>query len=144
LNAVLMSEVPAEALAVQPVEEGPNLAKYPGIRVVDAGTLACRCGGHATMLLHQADSPKPWQSRGWTRVRRNAYTRLLPRLLLEPDVALRLAPADLPLWLRPGITGRISLGGLSVMNAPTFQRGVKWMLPWWMVRPVQQYVRGPQ
>jgi hypothetical protein len=144
LNAVLMSEVPAEALAVQPFEEGPNLAMEARayVRVVDPGTLACVCRGHVTMLLHQCDVPKPWQSRGWGRVRGNAYTRLLPRLLLAPDVALRLAPTDLPLWLRPGVAGMISLGGLSLLNAPTFHRGVKWMLPGWMVRPVQRYRRS--
>jgi len=50
------------------------------------------------------------------RVRRNAYVRLLPRLLTGPDVPLRLADEELPLWLRPGPLGGLALRGLSVVN----------------------------
>jgi hypothetical protein len=141
-NAVLMSEVPPEAMALQPDEEAPNSAWFAGVRVVDESSLTCSYRGHVTTLLHQSGNPKPWQERGWLRVRRNAYTRLLYRVLLDPDVALQLTPEELPFWLRPGIANHLSLRGLDIMNAPTFQRGVKWLLPQRMLLPVQHFMRG--
>src|SRR5207247_5704741 len=53
--------------------------------------------GERPFLLHHTMA-KPWlQATPW-----NAYARLLPRLLLAPDVALRLRPDQVPLRLRQG------------------------------------------
>jgi hypothetical protein len=48
-------------------------------------------------LLHHFLA-KPWLK----ATRSNIYSLLLPRLLLAPDVALRLEPEQLPLRLREG------------------------------------------
>jgi hypothetical protein len=138
LNALLMSEVPAEALALQPSEEAPNSAWFKRVHVVDAHTLACTYRGHATTLLHHSGHPKPWNWRAWIRVRRNAYVRLLQRLLCGPDVALQVTPAELPIWLRPGISGQAVIRGLDTVNAPTLRRFAKWILPRWMVPHVKR------
>jgi hypothetical protein len=50
------------------------------------------------------------------RVRRDAYVRLLPRVLLADDVPIRLEPAELPRWLRPGSAARAELTALSALN----------------------------
>ena len=60
----------------------------PGVRLADADALRCRYGdGAEPFLLHHA-SRKPWL----VRMRANVYSRLLTRLLLGDDVALRLDP----------------------------------------------------
>jgi hypothetical protein len=98
LNAVLMSEVPADALEVL-----PEYASYrERVVVEDEVTLACSFEGRPQAILHEALRPKVWHPRGWRRLRANAYVRLLPRVLFADDVALRLDPSAVPYWLRPG------------------------------------------
>jgi hypothetical protein len=84
-NAVLASSVDAAELAVQPAD----LAPHPPFSVSE---------GREPFLLHHVDR-KPWLD----STRANAYSRLLPRLLLAPDVALRLAPDQVPLRFRRGL-----------------------------------------
>jgi len=52
--------------------------------------------GAEPYFLHHVRA-KPWLE----PVAPNPYTRLLPRLLLEADVALRLGPDELPPTLTP-------------------------------------------
>lgn len=52
--------------------------------------------------------PKPWEDRAWLRVRRDAYVRLMPRLLFADDVPIRLSAADLPVWLRPSLAAGLA------------------------------------
>jgi hypothetical protein len=116
LNAVLMSEVPAAAVVELP-DEAPFLPLgMRRTRVVDKRVLACTYRGRPTRLLHELGRLKPWEKRAWLRVRRDAYVQLLPRTLFGPDVALRLRPDEVPLWLRPAASGEASLRVLSVGN----------------------------
>jgi hypothetical protein len=50
-------------------------------------------------LLHFVNSPKPWQPWGWTRGGMQQFLTLAPRLLMAPDVAIRLRREELPRWL---------------------------------------------
>jgi hypothetical protein len=71
---------------------------FEGLRIVDAR--AARCAypdGSEPYLLHHYFR-KPWL----VRMRSNVYSRLLTRLLLANDVALRLDPAAVPPRLRTG------------------------------------------
>ena len=71
---------------------------FPGLRVVDDGSLRCsyRDGVEPFALHHIAKKP-------WTAPQRwSVYSRLLGRLLLSEDVALRLRVDEIPLRLRPG------------------------------------------
>jgi hypothetical protein len=124
LNALLMTKVPKEDLELLPEEEAP--AGYPlwrgWIQVTNVKRLSCQYHGHQTTLLHSAGSPKPWIGRGWFRVRRNAYNRLLSRVLLGPDVAIPLKPDELPIWLRRGMAGELALRALHMANAPIMVR----------------------
>jgi hypothetical protein len=116
MNAVLMSEVPAEAIKELPQEAAPTSDRLMWVRVKDLRTLACEVRGVPTVLLHMTGGPKPWQEAAWLRVRRNGYVQLLPRVLLGADVPIRLQAEDLPVWLRPGPRGAAALRALSLVN----------------------------
>ena len=113
LNAVLMSEVPEEAIATWPQESSDALLH---VRIEDPVRLVCRHGARRALVLHSTGAPKPWQPRASLRVRRDAYVRLLPRLVLADDDALRLEPRELPLWLRPGAAGAAAGRTLDLLN----------------------------
>ena len=98
LNAILMSEIPEDAIALRPRTEQPDWLSE--VDLADARTLTCRYRGGETSILHFSLGPKPWESSGWRRTTRNAYVELFPRVVLAEDVALRLEPQELPPWLR--------------------------------------------
>ena len=100
LNAVLMTEVPREALHLLADEERP-VWRNTRVRVLEESTLTCEFDGHRTKLLHADGSRKPWQSRVWWRIRHDAYVRLLRRLLFANDVAVSVSRRDVPICLGP-------------------------------------------
>ena len=121
LNAVLMSEFPADAIAYQPAEQQAFKWQFRRVRLTDSATLRCRFRGEEPLILHAAFPPKPWQRRG---VRWTVYLHLLRRLLTSPDVALRLPPRMLERWLRPDRRGELLCRVLSLMNATHPKRAV--------------------
>jgi hypothetical protein len=117
LNALLMSELPRERLHVLPESEaGFGVDVGMTISVRDFDTLRCTSGEHEIRILHFLDRPKPWERAGWARLAAADYIRLMRRLLFAPDVALRIDPADVPLWLRPGRDGEVVLRTLGALN----------------------------
>jgi hypothetical protein len=116
INALLMSEVSADAVVELPPVESPSPDELDDVTIVDERTLACEHRGHRPYLLHYWGGPKPWQPQAWMRATDNAYVRLMPRVLFAPDVPVRMRPAELPIWLRPGLAGRASLAVLSAVN----------------------------
>lgn len=113
LNALLLSEVPDAAVATWPQHVADLLFD---VAITDPRTLACTYRGAPVRLMHHTGSPKPWQPEAWMRVQRNAYVRLLPRLLFASDVAVRLEPEAVPPWLRPGRRGTTLLRALDALN----------------------------
>jgi hypothetical protein len=113
LNAILMSEIAEEAVALQPAHEQPDWLGE--VEVVDAQMLTCRYRDGETSILHFSLAPKPWEPRGWRRASRNAYLELFPRVVLADDVALRLAPEELPPWLRDDTRARAARSGLAAL-----------------------------
>lgn len=113
LNALLMSEVPREGLAILP----PGEEVYAGdVKIDDMKTLACSVDGRAARFIHVPDRPKPWERSGWLRRGAAVYLRLMRRLLLSGDATLRLDADQVPIWLRAGPSGRLALtafGGLT-------------------------------
>jgi hypothetical protein len=97
LNAVVAAHVgPDEIITLE-----HRLAPHPPfarLRLVDREHLLCRYQDGAQPYLLHHTLAKPWLS----ATRSNIYSLLLPRLLLAPDVALRLEPEKLPLRLREG------------------------------------------
>jgi hypothetical protein len=118
LNALLMSEIPRDAVVMLPDDERP-VWRTTQVRVVDARTLACRLDGHATKLVHADGSRKPWQTRMWWRVRNDAYVRLFRRLIFADDAVVSVEPAEVPIWLRPTTLGTSCLQALNAVNAVT-------------------------
>lgn len=116
LNALLMSEFPADAVSFQPAQlEVFGAGGYPPVRLIDRHTLRCRYRGQEPLILHACGSPKPWQRAG---VRNGAYLSLLRRLLTAPDVALSLPERVLDIWLRQGTVPDLVCSGLSFANLP--------------------------
>jgi hypothetical protein len=114
LNALLLSEIPAGVVELRTQDVASVMNE---VRVLDPSSLRClRADGQPVEVLHHTGSPKPWQDGAYLRVRRNAYVRLLPRVLLGDDVALRLGTRDLPRWLWPDHRGRALLALLDVGN----------------------------
>jgi hypothetical protein len=127
LNALLMSEIEDEAIPVLPEADVALWDVLGEVEVVDPATLAVRHGGAAPAILHYSFSPKPWERSSWLRVRRDAFLRLLPRVLFGEDVRLRLDPRTVPVWIRPGPVSRIALGGLDVTHGTA--RAVAFAMP---------------
>jgi hypothetical protein len=114
LNALLMSEIPRSALAL--LAQGDE-AFAGDVAVEDVQSLRCTLNGRPTRFLHYPDSPKPWQRRGWMRAGATGYAKVMRRLLFAPDVTLRVDPAEVDAWIRPGIRGRAALAALTAANA---------------------------
>ena len=106
LNALLMSELPVGATLVLDQEAAPQSHLAPFVSVVDEHALSCRCRDRETLLVHVTAMPKPWEPAGWRATAYPAFRQLLPRVLCGDDVVLRLRPATVPPWLRPGLRGR--------------------------------------
>ncbi len=115
LNALLMSEIPRDAVLEAPQLEAPIFEQLARVRVVDERRLACTHRGVTAVLLHEAGTPKVWEREAWMRAR-GAYVRLAPRVLLADDVPLQLEPSELPPWMRGGVRGRAVARGLSIAN----------------------------
>ena len=117
LNALLMSEVPAGAVQLLPetaVVFPPDLER---VDVGDLGRLECTIDGHPVSMLHYSWVPKPWEPRAWRRMHRplrDAYVRMLPRILFGDDVPLALDRRDVPAWLRAGAIGAAARRGTAV------------------------------
>lgn len=97
LNAVLAALLEPQDIMMLEHRLAPH-PPFAGLRLVDQQRLVCRyLDGERPFFLHHTLG-KPWL----TATRTNVYSRLLPRLLLAPDVALRLRPEQVPLRLREG------------------------------------------
>jgi hypothetical protein len=107
LNALLMSEVPEGVVRSWSHNLAPHWSDRGDVRLVDSRTLHCTVGGEPTLFLHSTGQPKPWQPKGWLRLRFPAFNRLLVRVLTAEDVALRVSSAQIPRWLRAGPGGRV-------------------------------------
>ncbi len=118
LNALLMSEIPAHALAFQPPEEEVYRENLYEFKLVDVQKLECKYCDRMTTILHSNGSPKPWNHQSWRLVRRrDANMRLLMhRLLTGEDITLKVPVDMLPFWLRPGIVAQISIYALYAAN----------------------------
>jgi hypothetical protein len=137
LNAILMSSVGPEDVEVLAREAAPSYADpLARVRVRQKRALRCTLDGQPVLMLHHAPNPKAWLPDAASSVERNAFTRLAARVATAPDVAIRLRPDELPVWLRPGLVGPTALTALGTVNRS--RRFVRtWLLP-----RLRQRVRG--
>jgi hypothetical protein len=116
LNAILMSEIEPDAVAVLP-ENGELYADDSGEAVIaDESRLLCYNRGEAVSIVHQILRPKAWSPSGWRRILwspDDVFVRLLPRVVLAEDVELRLDAGEVPWWLRR--EGRLGVAGLRAL-----------------------------
>jgi hypothetical protein len=98
LNAILACRVARERLLALEHRLAPT-PPFRGLRVVDETALRCRYGDGVEPLAVHHFATKPWLE----PTHHGVYSRLLRRLLVGPDVALRVAPERLPLRLRTGL-----------------------------------------
>ncbi len=114
LNGILATAVPREAVGAL----DQRLAATPpfrGLRIADAASLRCVYrDGTSPFVLHQYVR-KPWLEATY----HGAYSRLLRRLLLAADVAIRPPQGELPLRLRRGLLARLDR---TRVNAADFMR----------------------
>ena len=102
LNAILMSEVDAGSVVLP--AEGLQAAPPDEVVVADEEALVCLRDGRQVSLLHHWARPKVWSRQGQVRLGvPDPYVRVFPRVAFGRDVALALAPNEVPWWLRPGI-----------------------------------------
>jgi len=96
-NAVFNGLLRPDQLSVLEHRLAP-FAPFKDIRVADERTLRCSyADGTEPFLLHHVNQ-KPWLD----STTPNVYSQLLPRLLLESDVELRLPAQLVPLRLKKG------------------------------------------
>ncbi len=118
LNALLMSEFPADAVALQRAHREVFRWDFEKVRVLDETQLLCEFDGTRVAALHAVAGPKPWQHGARAEAtRRNAYMRLLRRLLTGDDVAVRVRNADVPSWLRRSAAGELEFAALTAWRA---------------------------
>ena len=105
LNALLMSEVPADRVTVGRATGMPMLPDaLSETRVVDAARLRCEWRGEPVTMLHAIGARKPWQPSAARELRATAYVRCLLRVLTGPDLVVRIPDDQLVPWLRPQVT----------------------------------------
>ena len=104
LNAVLSSpQVEEERIIALDHRLAPE-PPFPGVRLIDESGV--RCGyrdGTEPYVLHHLGA-KPWIR----AVRESPYSRLLVRLLVGPDLSVRVPEARLPMRLRKGAAATAS------------------------------------
>jgi hypothetical protein len=119
LNALLMSEVAAGAVELLPDTAAVFPPDMERVEVIDAEGLECAIDGHPVTLLHYSWVPKPWQPNAWRRMRRpgrDAYARILPRVLFADDAPFVLDRRDVPAWLQAGAVGAAARRGVAIAH----------------------------
>ncbi|MBA2750517.1 MAG: hypothetical protein H0U45_17760, partial [Tatlockia sp.] len=97
LNAVLASSYPQNSLEIHSNKGEIFLPFLNRVKIVDIKTLACKYGDCDVTILHSNDQPKPWEVKNIPLlIKQYSYARLLRRLFIGEDVAIKLASSDLP------------------------------------------------
>ena len=97
-NAILATEQPPRPVEVLDARLAPT-PPFDGLRLVDANTLRCTYEDGAEPLLVHHHVVKPWLE----PTAHGVYSRMLRRLLIGDDVAIRVPPRELPLRFRSGL-----------------------------------------
>ena len=102
LNPILASRVERERIVALDNRLAPE-PPFSGLRVLDEATLRCEYeDGAEPYVLHFLGVRKAWYGPAY----RDAYSRLLTRLLVGADVAVKVPKGELPLRMRDGVLAR--------------------------------------
>lgn len=125
LNAILLTRFRPERV----VALDSRLSATPPfrhLRLLDVERLRCAYeDGLEPYVVHQFVR-KPWLEPMY----HGLYSRLLVRLLLEPDVAIAIDERELPLRMRSGIRARLGRGAVDARDLARFYLGD--LLPGWI------------
>jgi hypothetical protein len=117
LNAVLRTRIEADRITVMPHRLAPN-PPFRGLRLDDAGSVSCSYeDGTAPYALHHFGR-KPWLE----PIYHGLYSRLFARLLLGPEIAIRVPEEMVPLRMRSGARARLERARVDL--ADVFRRYV--------------------
>jgi hypothetical protein len=101
LNAILRTRIEPAALVTHENRLAPN-PPFRGLRLVDLDSVRCTYrDGVGPFVLHHFGR-KPWL----VPMYHGLYSRLIARLLLGPDLPLRVREDEVPLRMRDGLAGR--------------------------------------
>jgi hypothetical protein len=98
LNAILASRVERERLVVLD-SRLEAIPPFDGLRVIDERTLRCAYQDGVEPYVVHHYLVKPWLQ----PTHHGVYSRLLRRLLIAPDVAVKVPERELPLRMRSGL-----------------------------------------
>jgi hypothetical protein len=111
LNAIFASRVEADRVVA--LERRLMATPYDRLASVDERSLRCAYpDGTEPYLLHHILPAKPWLK----QMGEGVYSRLLRRLLIGPDLAIRVPERDLPLRLRSGAIARAARRGIDARD----------------------------
>jgi hypothetical protein len=134
LNAILATRVPPD----RTVALDHRLAATPPfrrLRLLDEGGLRCAyVDGMEPYVLHQFVR-KPWLEPMYHSI----YSRLLARLLLAAEVAIRVPETEVPRRMRDGFGARIERSVVNAKDLARFYLGD--LLPQWIGRRVEDLRR---
>ena len=117
LNAILSTRVQADRVIALDNRLAPN-QPFRGLRLLDQRALRCAYeDGEQPYVVHHYIR-KPWLEPMY----HGLYSRLLARLLLEPDVAVRVPESEVPLRMRSGPLARLERHRVDVQDL------VRWYL----------------
>lgn len=121
LNAVLASSYPQDFLEIHSNKGEIFLPFLDRVKIVDIKTLACKYGDHDVTILHSNNQSKPWEIKNIPLlIKQYSYVRLLRRLFIGKDVAIKLTSFNLPLIYRQGIIGKLLMFGLGILSLPSY------------------------
>ncbi len=127
LNAILSTSIPEEQIVSLANRLAPN-PPYEGLRIVDEALLRCRHpDGVEPFVLHQFVR-KPWLEPMYHGI----YSRLMARLLLGGDVAIKLSPQSVPRRMRNGARAGAER---MIVNATDLGR-------WYLTERLPRWVKG--
>jgi hypothetical protein len=98
LNAILAALFERDEIMILEHRLAPT-PPFRGLRLIDQGRLDCRYADNSQPFLLHHIMTKPWLNVTRTTI----YSLLLSRVLLAPDVSVRLQPRELPVRLREGL-----------------------------------------
>lgn len=104
VNALLSATLADTELDIRQHRLAPH-PPFEGLHLIDAHQLTCEYVDRSQPYFLHHTMGKPWLQ----ATRHTIYSTLLSRLLLAPDVTVRLAPRQIPLRLRPGPLGSVDL-----------------------------------
>jgi lipopolysaccharide biosynthesis glycosyltransferase len=103
LNVILATRIAADRLVALEHALAPH-PPFRGVHLRDPATLDCVYPDGAQPLALHHIQRKPWLA----LLPSSVYSRLLPRLLLAPDLPVRVEPLDVPLRLRTGLLASLA------------------------------------